>query len=80
MKTAISIPDRVFNRAEKIARSKGMSRSELYVAAIHEYIEKNCRDEIKKKLDDFYATQKNDFGISGKLAGKRLVDKGLWEW
>lgn len=34
MKTAISIPDEVFRRAEQAAKRLGISRSELYTRAI----------------------------------------------
>ncbi|EIJ36932.1 hypothetical protein Thini_4454 [Thiothrix nivea DSM 5205] len=37
MKTAISIPDPVFQAAELFARHFGISRSELYTKAVEEY-------------------------------------------
>jgi metal-responsive CopG/Arc/MetJ family transcriptional regulator len=36
MKTAISIPDELFNRAEEMARKTGKSRSQLYQEALSE--------------------------------------------
>lgn len=36
MKTAISIPDKVFRSADALARRLGISRSELYTTAITE--------------------------------------------
>jgi metal-responsive CopG/Arc/MetJ family transcriptional regulator len=39
MKTAISIPDLLFDEAEKLAQRLGMSRSELYAKALAAYIE-----------------------------------------
>jgi len=41
MKTVISIPDRVYESAEKLADRLGQSRSQLYTKALSSYIEKN---------------------------------------
>jgi hypothetical protein len=39
VKTAISIPDEVYEAAEKLADELKMSRSELYARAVSEYVE-----------------------------------------
>lgn len=44
MKTAISIPDDVFSRAERFARRRNITRSALFTVAIEEYIQHH-RDE-----------------------------------
>jgi len=38
MKTAISLPDPVFNQAEALAQQLGLSRSELYTRALQAYL------------------------------------------
>ena len=55
MKTAISIPDEVYEEAEKTARHLGLARSQLYTQAIIEFIERYDRDRISKKLDALYS-------------------------
>lgn len=55
MKTAISIPDQVFESAEKLASRLGQSRSQLYTQAISGFVEKHRSDNVTKKLDDVYA-------------------------
>ncbi len=56
MKTAIGLPDDVFSKAEDLARKKGLSRSELYVAALREYIRQqeraNLTEEINRAIDE----------------------------
>jgi metal-responsive CopG/Arc/MetJ family transcriptional regulator len=49
MKTAISIPDAIFQAAEHMARRWGMSRSELYAKAVQRYLEDH-RDERVTEL------------------------------
>ena len=69
MKTAISIPDNLFNDAEITARQLGLARSQLYVKALKEFIEHHNKDKITEKLNSFYSnsvtTEENfiDIGI-----------------
>jgi len=51
MKTAISVPDDVFERAERLARREGRSRSEVYSAALREYVARHAPDEVTEALD-----------------------------
>jgi len=54
MKTAISLPDTVFFEAEETAQNMGISRSALYLNAITEYLKRNSRKNITKKLNEVY--------------------------
>ena len=54
MKTAISLPDKVFFAAEETAQTLGISRSALYVDALTEYLKKNSRKNITQKLNEVY--------------------------
>ena len=60
MKTAISIPDKVFESAERTAKKLGVSRSELYSTAVHEFIERHRVEDVTTKLNDVYASSKSD--------------------
>jgi predicted transcriptional regulator len=46
MKTAISIPDEVYQRAERLARRTKKSRSRLYGEALKEYLARHAPDEV----------------------------------
>jgi effector-binding domain-containing protein len=54
MKTAISLPDKIFYEAEETAHSMGIPRSKLYLNALLEYLEKNNRKKITEKLNEVY--------------------------
>lgn len=76
MKTAISIPDDVFKRAEDLAKKQGISRSEFYVAAIRAFIEPP-RAGITELLDAVYAQEDAfDDGVEGGA----LSDLPREEW
>lgn len=51
MKTAVSIPDEVFERAERLARRTKKSRSQLYSDAVREYVSRHSQDEITSAMD-----------------------------
>lgn len=54
MKTAISIPDGDFDAAEQLAKRLRMSRSELYVKAIREYVRSHSMDRVTAALNEVY--------------------------
>ena len=54
MKTAISLPDKVYFEAEETAQNLGISRSTLYLNALTEYLQKNNRKNITEKLNEVY--------------------------
>jgi len=51
MKTAISLPNDVFEKAERLARKVRKSRSQLYSEAILEYVARHSPDEVTEALD-----------------------------
>jgi metal-responsive CopG/Arc/MetJ family transcriptional regulator len=54
MKTAISIPDDVFQSAEQLARRMSLSRSELYVQAIKSYLQAHREEGVTDTLNTLY--------------------------
>ena len=54
MKTAISIRDEVFDAAERLAQTLGMSRSELYSTAVKEFVYRYSRQRISERLNEVY--------------------------
>jgi len=57
MKTAISIPDPIFSRAERFARCRKISRSALFVAAVSEYLEQHGEENVTERLNEVYAKE-----------------------
>jgi hypothetical protein len=55
MKTAISIPDKIFKAAEKLAKARGMKRSHLYRLALEEYLDRECPSGVTSKINRFIA-------------------------
>jgi len=54
MKTAISLPDKIYFEAEETAQNLGISRSALYLNALTDYLKRNNRKNITQKLNEVY--------------------------
>ena len=54
MKTAISIPDPIFQSAEKLADRLGITRSELYAKAVSSFVKEYREHGITEKLNAVY--------------------------
>jgi len=78
MKTAISIPDALFESADALADEMGLSRSELYARAVTEYLARHRHADVTAKLNAVYAdnTGKLDPTIRGAQA--RSVRRAEW--
>ncbi len=57
MKTAISIPDSLFQSAEVLASRMGLSRNELIVRAVENFIKFHDPNVIKARLNTLYAIE-----------------------
>ena len=51
MKTAVSIPDDVFEGAERMARRTQKSRSQLYSDAVREYVARHAPNEVTEAMN-----------------------------
>ncbi len=57
MKTAISVPDPIFEEAEETAARLGMSRSQLYAKAVQIFVAQHRRDRVTEPLLAVYGSQ-----------------------
>lgn len=88
MKTAVSIPDEVFDQVERLARRGRRSRSEVYSAALREYVARHAPDEVTEAMNrvcDAVGTDRDEFlraagrqvwsARSGDLSGRGVVGR-----
>ena len=79
MKTAISIPDPVFKNAERLAKRLGLSRSELYVRAISNYVKEHKGEKVTELLNAVYGEMDQQGLEKGfKRAQMRSIDREQW--
>jgi predicted transcriptional regulator len=79
MKTAVSIPDDIFERAEHLARRAKRSRSELYARALNEYVARHTPDRVTEAMDRVLAeiSEPTDDGFSSRAA-RRTLERSEW--
>ena len=78
MKTAVSIPDDVFAAVERFAKRARRSRSEVYSAALREYVARHAPDEVTEAMNRVWAEvgPKKDAFVSA--AGRRVLERVEW--
>jgi len=78
MKTAISIPDEVFEAADRAAKKLGVSRSELYSTAVYEYIERHRVEDVTSRLNDLYAAEDSELDEHLGQMQRKSLKKESW--
>lgn len=80
MKTAVSVPDDIFRKADRLARAAGKSRSEVYATALRDYLARHAPDEVTEALNRVVedlgdGAQPDGFVIA---AGRRTLESSEW--
>ena len=57
MKTAISIPDPLFEQADRLARQLGLSRSQLYIVAVECFLKDHEQQAMTAPLNQTYGEE-----------------------
>jgi len=80
MKTAISIPDPIFESAERLAKRLGISRSQLYSKAIDALVEKYRYGGVTEKLDAIYEISPESSSLEKDYQDLQLNALNRDEW
>jgi metal-responsive CopG/Arc/MetJ family transcriptional regulator len=78
MKTAISVPDEVFEEAERLARRMKKSRSELYSRALAEYVARHSPDHVTEAMDRICAELGAHPDEFVSAASRRILKRSQW--
>jgi len=78
MKTAVSLPDDLFEAADSLAERLGVSRSELYARAVAEYLAKHRDENVTERLNEVYADEASGLDPSVRSAQARSVSSNEW--
>jgi metal-responsive CopG/Arc/MetJ family transcriptional regulator len=78
MKTVVSIPDKVFERAERLARRTKKSRSQLFSDALKEYVARHAPDDVTEAMNrvcDEIGDTRDEFVAA---AARRTLERSEW--
>ena len=78
MKTAISVPDKIFASADELAQELGISRSELYSTAVAEYLAKHRAEDVTARLNEVYGDEPS--GLPAELRRAQAKSIGPSDW
>lgn len=78
MKTAISVPNDVFELSEKLAKKLKVSRSKIFAMGVKKLGEEYDEDEVTARLNEFYSKEKAEIDpVIMKMAALSLPQE---EW
>ena len=78
MKTAISVPDPIFEAADNLARRLGMSRSQLYTTAVTHFLDSFDDEAVTQALNEIYSESTDS--IDPLLLQMQLQTLPVEEW
>ena len=79
MKTAISMPDPLFDAAEKLAKRLKLSRSALYARALEDYVRRNSPDTITEQLNRALAAEPDEPDPFMAAAATSVMRRAEWD-
>jgi len=78
MKTAVSIPDHVFQATERLAETMRKSRSEMYALALAEYVARHAPDYVTETFDRVCAEVGEGTDEFVSTAARRILERSQW--
>lgn len=78
MKTAVSIPDDVFQKAERLARRMKKSRSELFADALVEFVARHAPDDVTETMDQVCAEISSEPAGFVSAASRCVLQRSEW--
>lgn len=78
MKTAVSVPDDVFEKIEHLARRSRRSRSEVFSAALREYVARHAPDEVTESMNRVCENVSDRPDPFVTEVARRVLDKSEW--
>lgn len=78
MKTAISIPDDLFAKADQFAQRTGVPRSQVFSEALRDYLAKHAPDEVTEAMDRALAEIDQPVDEFIASAARRVFERVEW--
>ena len=78
MKTAVSIPDSVFEEAERLAAELRTSRSDLYSRALREYVARHAPDRLTEAMNRVVEEVESDGNEFSRKAARKVLERVEW--
>lgn len=80
MKTAVSLPDPLFQAADRLARRLGISRSEVFQRAINAYLKAHEDAIVTDALNAVYGENPQDIGLDPVIERMQAISLVREKW
>jgi metal-responsive CopG/Arc/MetJ family transcriptional regulator len=78
MKTAVSIPDDLFEGAERLARRTNKSRSRVFRDALKEYLARHTPDQVTEAMNNALAELGAPDDPFVSTSARRVLERSEW--
>lgn len=78
MKTAVSIPDDLFEDADKLASRLKTSRSQLYARALNDFVSQHQEDKMTEAMNAVMEGMKDEEDSFSKKAASQILRNVEW--
>ena len=78
MRMAVSIPDEVFEEAERLAAELHISRSELYSRALKEYVARHAPGHLTEAMNRVIEEVGGDVDEFTQRAARQVLEQVEW--
>lgn len=78
MKAAVSIPDEIFEQADRLAKQLKTSRSHIYSRALKEFLSRHAPDRVTDAMNRVCDELGSESAPVRRRAARRILEKVEW--
>lgn len=78
MKVAVSIPDPIFQEAERASRRMRVPRSQFYARALQAYVKEHSGEEITRRLNEVYSRVSSKLDPGTEALSLEVLRREKW--
>ena len=78
MKVAVSVPDPIFEAAERLAKQRRVPRSQIFAEALAAYVESHGSEAVTSKLNEVYGRETSALDNDLAQAQRDSISHEAW--
>lgn len=78
MKVAVSIPDPLFQKVERVSRRLRLPRSQFYARALESYVREHSGQDITQRLNEVYARVPSKLDAAAEAVSLEVLRREEW--
>ena len=78
MKVAVSVPEKIYEAAERLAKQRCVPRSQIFAEALSAYVESRSAEAITSKLNEVYGQEASSIDAGLAQAQHESLNHEAW--